>query len=145
MTFPMPKPQKPWTVSNSEGGGNGVISIEHATAASVNVVFAQLMMELGATVCSPAGPSCLLCPLRSTCGAYRDGTTVETVWLESGSSLAYKLRSVTDYRIRGIAIHDLLGDAVLARVHQEGAACHTGERSCFYRDLEGSAEAPDPE
>jgi phosphoribosyl-AMP cyclohydrolase len=26
-------------------------------------------------------------------------------------------------------------DVVLARVHQEGAACHTGERSCFYRPL----------
>ena len=24
---------------------------------------------------------------------------------------------------------------VLARVHQEGAACHTGERSCFFRSL----------
>jgi phosphoribosyl-AMP cyclohydrolase len=26
-------------------------------------------------------------------------------------------------------------DVLLARVHQEGAACHTGERSCFYRRL----------
>ncbi len=26
-------------------------------------------------------------------------------------------------------------DVVLARVHQEGAACHTGERTCFYRPL----------
>jgi phosphoribosyl-AMP cyclohydrolase len=29
-------------------------------------------------------------------------------------------------------------DVVLARVHQEGAACHTGERSCFFRQLRGS-------
>jgi phosphoribosyl-AMP cyclohydrolase len=28
-------------------------------------------------------------------------------------------------------------DVVLARVHQEGAACHTGERSCFFRELRG--------
>ena len=31
---------------------------------------------------------------------------------------------------------DCDGDVVLARVHQEGAACHTGERSCFFRTLE---------
>ena len=29
-------------------------------------------------------------------------------------------------------------DVLLARVHQEGAACHTGERSCFHRRLAGA-------
>ncbi len=29
-------------------------------------------------------------------------------------------------------------DVLLARVHQEGAACHTGERSCFYRTVAGA-------
>jgi phosphoribosyl-AMP cyclohydrolase len=33
---------------------------------------------------------------------------------------------------------DCDGDVVLARVHQEGAACHTGERSCFFRGLTAS-------
>ncbi|MGE0046086.1 MAG: phosphoribosyl-AMP cyclohydrolase [Hyphomonadaceae bacterium] len=28
-------------------------------------------------------------------------------------------------------------DAVLLRVKQTGPACHTGERSCFYRTIEG--------
>ena len=36
--------------------------------------------------------------------------------------------------------YDCDGDAVVALVEPAGPACHTGERSCFYRDLEGSAE-----
>ncbi len=30
---------------------------------------------------------------------------------------------------------DCDGDVLLVRVHQVGAACHTGERSCFHRRL----------
>ena len=36
--------------------------------------------------------------------------------------------------------YDCDGDAVVALVDPGGPACHTGERSCFYRDLEGSAD-----
>lgn len=31
---------------------------------------------------------------------------------------------------------DCDADVLLVRVHQEGAACHTGERTCFFRTLE---------
>jgi phosphoribosyl-AMP cyclohydrolase len=30
-------------------------------------------------------------------------------------------------------------DAVVLKVHAAGPACHTGERSCFYRRIEGDA------
>ena len=30
---------------------------------------------------------------------------------------------------------DCDGDALVVRVHQVGAACHTGERSCFFRSV----------
>jgi A/G-specific adenine glycosylase len=35
--------------------------------------FAQAMMDLGATICTPRVPKCLLCPLRERCAAYAAG------------------------------------------------------------------------
>lgn len=35
--------------------------------------FAQAMMDLGATICSPRRPSCMLCPLNGDCAALRNG------------------------------------------------------------------------
>jgi phosphoribosyl-ATP pyrophosphohydrolase/phosphoribosyl-AMP cyclohydrolase len=35
---------------------------------------------------------------------------------------------------------DCDGDAIVALVEPAGPACHTGQRSCFYRDLDGSAD-----
>lgn len=37
---------------------------------------------------------------------------------------------------------DCDGDAIVALVEPSGPACHTGERSCFYRDLDGAEPAP---
>ena len=35
--------------------------------------FAQAMMDLGATICTPRRPRCLLCPVRSLCRVYAEG------------------------------------------------------------------------
>jgi phosphoribosyl-ATP pyrophosphohydrolase/phosphoribosyl-AMP cyclohydrolase len=43
-------------------------------------------------------------------------------------------------RVRQIR-YDCDGDAVVAMVEPEGPACHTGQRSCFYRELGGSADS----
>jgi phosphoribosyl-AMP cyclohydrolase len=34
--------------------------------------------------------------------------------------------------------YDCDADTLLVKVIQEGPACHTGERSCFYRELESA-------
>jgi phosphoribosyl-AMP cyclohydrolase / phosphoribosyl-ATP pyrophosphohydrolase len=38
--------------------------------------------------------------------------------------------------------YDCDGDAIVALVEPTGPACHTGERSCFYRELGGEDPAP---
>lgn len=50
------------------------------------------------------------------------------------------VQAVEDLRL------DCDGDAVLYRVRQTGPACHTGERSCFFRvaEQDALADAPDP-
>ncbi len=34
-------------------------------------------------------------------------------------------------------LYDCDADAVLIKIEQKGAACHTGKRSCFYRNQKG--------
>lgn len=35
--------------------------------------FAQAMMDLGATICTPKRPACVLCPLKEACAALKEG------------------------------------------------------------------------
>ena len=39
--------------------------------------YAQAMMDLGATVCTPRSPRCVICPLMKTCKARKEGITEE--------------------------------------------------------------------
>ena len=39
--------------------------------------FAQAMMDLGATVCTPKRPSCLMCPIRGACAAKAKGIAAQ--------------------------------------------------------------------
>ena len=58
-----------------------------------------------------------------------------TFW--SRSRLEYWRKGDTSghrQHVRSVAL-DCDGDALLVRVDQEGAACHTGQRTCFFTDL----------
>lgn len=65
-----------------------------------------------------------------------------TYWSRSRNKLWVKgeesghIQRVVEARI------DCDQDAVLLRVEQTGAACHTGQRSCFYRAIENGALVP---
>jgi phosphoribosyl-AMP cyclohydrolase / phosphoribosyl-ATP pyrophosphohydrolase len=57
----------------------------------------------------------------------------DEIWHKGASS--GNIQRVTQLR------YDCDGDAVVALVEPAGPACHTGQRSCFYRDLEGTASS----
>ncbi len=62
-------------------------------------------------------------------------------WSRSRGELWHKGEtSGSRMRLRELRI-DCDGDTLLALVEPAGPACHTGERSCFYRSLCGEAEA----
>jgi len=59
-----------------------------------------------------------------------------TYWSRSRNELWEKgATSGHTQRVHSIAL-DCDGDALLLKVEQSGAACHTGERTCFHRDIE---------
>jgi A/G-specific adenine glycosylase len=39
--------------------------------------YAQALMDLGATICTPKNPSCLLCPLSEFCAGYHEGVAAK--------------------------------------------------------------------
>lgn len=66
-------------------------------------------------------------------------TSRVTYWSRSRNELWEKgLTSGHTQKLISLS-YDCDGDAVLLQIDQNGAACHTGERSCFFRDIEISS------
>ena len=61
-----------------------------------------------------------------------------TTWFWSRSRREYWNKGATSGNTQRLAElrYDCDADALLALVHPAGPACHTGERSCFYRVLD---------
>ena len=87
--------------------------------------FNQALMELGATVCLPKNPLCLLCPIASVCRAVAEGTV---------DQLPVKLR-----RVEPVAIEDLL------LVVRKGGRILLRQREPDARRMAGFWELPTPE
>jgi phosphoribosyl-AMP cyclohydrolase len=62
-----------------------------------------------------------------------------TYWSRSRNEL-WEKGATSGHTQRVLAIDiDCDGDALLLKVEQLGAACHTGDRSCFHRSIEISS------
>jgi len=102
--------------------------------------FNQALMELGATVCLPRNPLCLVCPVASCCGARQIGTAEQ---------LPVKLRKTVPVQLERTLLVIRRGSQVLLRQHGQDArhmagfwdlptpedlpAAHTGERLGEFR------------
>ena len=58
-----------------------------------------------------------------------------TYWSRSRSSLWVKGETSGHFQEVLSLTYDCDSDCILLQVKQIGAACHTGERSCFHREL----------
>jgi A/G-specific adenine glycosylase len=57
--------------------------------------FNQALMELGALICTPTSPSCLLCPVRDHCQAFHEGVQTELpIKTKKNSQRAVQLAAV---------------------------------------------------
>ena len=64
-------------------------------------------------------------------------TKLATYWSRSRQELWVKGETSGHYQhVKEVRV-DCDEDTILLIVEQDGAACHTGHYSCFYRDMEG--------
>jgi len=58
-----------------------------------------------------------------------------TYWSRSRRKLWVKGETSGHFQIVNNILYDCDGDTLLLLVEQTGAACHTGSRTCFYREI----------
>jgi phosphoribosyl-AMP cyclohydrolase len=65
--------------------------------------------------------------------------TIETgkayFWSRSRNQLWLKGETSGNFQLVRKVLYDCDADTLLIKVKQEGVACHTGNRSCFYREF----------
>jgi A/G-specific adenine glycosylase len=91
-------------------------------------IFNQALMELGATVCLPRAPLCLVCPLADGCRAHEQGTAAQ---------LPVKLRKTAAVRIEGTLLIVRRHGRILLR-QREAAA----RRMAGFWDLPAPEDLP---
>jgi phosphoribosyl-ATP pyrophosphohydrolase/phosphoribosyl-AMP cyclohydrolase len=75
--------------------------------------------------------------------AVRKTLETQQVWRYSRQHAKLMLKGATsgDYLNVRKVLYDCDADALVVRVEAVGAACHTGEKTCFFRELESPEAA----
>src|SRR3954451_21975189 len=98
----------------------------------------QALMELGATLCSPRRPKCLLCPLRPGCRAVREGDP------ESYPAPRVK-RDAERHRLLVAVVEDDSGVLLFRRPDDSSPPAATWELPWMSRERDGVPEPGDPQ
>jgi len=121
-----------WAAGNRAGGAAVKHRIEDLAAQLVDPDrpgdFNQALMELGATVCLPRNPLCLVCPLAACCRARQEGTAAQ---------LPVKLRKREPVRLTGTLLVVRDGGRILLR-RRDAAA----KRMAGFWDLPSPEDLP---
>ncbi len=94
-------------------------------------VFNQALMELGATVCLPRNPLCLMCPLSADCLARQEGVAAQ---------LPVKLRKTVPVKLEGTLLIVRRRGQILLRQREAQAS-----RMAGFWDLPSPEDLPDAE
>lgn len=95
--------------------------------------FNQALMELGALICTPTSPACLLCPVREYCNAFDEGTQNEL----PVKTKAKKQRKV---QLAAIIIKDENGKTVIHKRPSQGLLANLWEFPNFESPLPFKSE-----
>jgi A/G-specific adenine glycosylase len=98
----------------------------------------QALMELGATLCSPRNPKCLLCPLRSGCRAAAEGDP-ERYPVPKAKRASERLRLLV------AVVEDASGVLLFRRPEGSALLAGTWELPWVMLERDGVAEAGDPD
>ncbi|WP_043930926.1 A/G-specific adenine glycosylase [Bacillus sp. EB01] len=82
--------------------------------------FNQALMELGALVCTPTSPSCLLCPVREHCQAFHEGAQNEL-------PIKAKKKKPRELRLAAAVIEDEAGRILIRKRPNEGLLANMWE------------------
>ncbi|MEI5908545.1 A/G-specific adenine glycosylase [Bacillus spongiae] len=82
--------------------------------------FNQAVMELGALICTPTSPSCLLCPVREHCQAFAEGVQTEL-------PVKTKKKSTKKVKLGAVILKDKEGNVLLHKRPSEGLLANLWE------------------